>query len=197
MTFTTVKRFTVEEFDRLGELGFFDCEEGVELIHGEIIYMPRKKTPHSVCNGLLWKVLFRLLGDRADLRVQEPIVLSPDSEPQPDVAIVRNRSDNYLSSHPHPEDVFLVIEISDSTLKQDREIKSSLYAKHGISNYWIFNLVSECLEAYSEPYCDRRGNYDYRLKRIFLPDEDVNLPHFPDVVLHLSDIFPLDSLGES
>lgn len=187
----TTKRFTLDEYHRLGELGFFAPDERVELIRGEIILMPTKKTPHSFCNTLLWQELFRLIGDRAYLRVQEPIILPADSEPQPDLVIARNRADNYLSSHPYPADVLLLIEVSDATLNFDKTTKLSLYAEDGISYYWIFNLVDKCLELYSEPYQDMQGKFSYRVKRIALPTEVVTLPCFPDISLELSRVFPM------
>jgi Uma2 family endonuclease len=186
----TTKRFSLEEYHRLGELGFFAPDERVELIRGEIILMPTKKTPHSVCNTRLWKELFRLIGESADLRVQEPIILPADSEPQPDVLIARNSSDDYLSTHPYPNDILLLIEISDATLSFDQTTKLSLYAEDRILEYWIFNLVDNCLEMYSEPYQDRKGKFSYRLKRIALPNEVVALSCFPDVSLDLSKVFP-------
>ncbi|NEQ29210.1 MAG: Uma2 family endonuclease, partial [Microcoleus sp. SIO2G3] len=146
MTAVTVKRFTLDEYHRLGELGFFREDERVELIRGEIIQMPTKKTPHSVCNTRLIRKLILLVGERAIVRGQEPIILPTDSEPQPDGVIARDRSDDYLSSHPEPADILLVIEISDSTLSYDQQIKLSLYAEAGISDYWIFNLVESHLE---------------------------------------------------
>jgi Uma2 family endonuclease len=95
---TVMRRyFTLEEYHRLGDLGFFGEEERVELIRGEIIQMPTKKPPHSVCNTILVQQLILLLGKQAIVRGQEPIILPGDSEPQPDVAIVRNQEDNYLS----------------------------------------------------------------------------------------------------
>jgi Uma2 family endonuclease len=193
ITAVTPKRFTLEEYHRLGELGFFTPDERVELIRGEIILMPTKKTPHSVCNTLLVQELIILLGKHAILRVQEPIILPTDSEPQPDVVIARNRSDNYLSSHPYPDDILLVIEVSDTTLSFDRKTKLSLYAEDSISDYWIFNLVDNCLEMYSEPYQDSKGKFSYRLKRIALPNEVVALSCFPDVSLDLSQVFPSQS----
>lgn len=190
MTAITTKRFTIDEYHRLGELGFFTPDERVELIRGEIIKMPTKKTPHSFCNTRLWQELFKLLGESATLRVQEPIILPADSEPQPDVAIVRNRDDRYLSSHPMPDDIFLVIEISDSTLKFDQTTKLSLYAQANITHYWIFNLIDNHLETYSQPYQDLRGKFNYRHKQIALPNELIPLPHFPEISLNLSPIFP-------
>ncbi|MEG3905518.1 Uma2 family endonuclease [Microcoleus sp. B4-C5] len=193
MTAVTVKRFSIAEYHRLGELGFFAPDDRVELIRGEIIIMAAKGTFHSVCNSLLLKKLYPLLEERAIVRGQEPIILSADSEPEPDVVIARNRSDNYLSSHPEPADILLVIEVSDSTLKYDRRTKLSLYAESGISDYWIFNLVDIQLEMHSEPYQKQRGGFDYRVKRVVLPNEVVVIPGFPDLSLDLSAVFPAQS----
>lgn len=190
MITATRKRFTIDEYQRLGEIGFFKPDDRVELIRGEIIQMPTKKTPHSVCNVLLVRTLTILLGELAIVRGQEPIILPADSEPQPDVSIVRNRSDFYLANHPEPADIFLLIEISDSTLRFDRETKLSLYAENEIADYWIFNLVDNILEMYSEPYRDPQGKFGYASKRIALPRATVPLPDFPDLALDLSQVFP-------
>ncbi|MEG4229580.1 Uma2 family endonuclease [Microcoleus sp. N9_B2] len=195
MTAVTAKRFSIAEYHRLGELGFFEPDDRVELIRGEIIIMAAKGTFHSVCNSLLFGELYALVGKRAIVRGQEPITLSDDSEPEPDVVITRNRSDNYLSSHPEPADILLVIEVSDSTLKYDRRTKLSIYAESEISDYWIFNLVDIQLEMHSEPYQKQRGGFDYRVKRVVLPNEVVVIPGFPDLSLDLSAVFPAQ-MGE-
>lgn len=195
MTAVTAKRFSIAEYHRLGELGFFAPDDRFELIRGEIIIKAAKSTFHSVCNSLLLGELYLILRKRAIVRGQEPIILSADSEPEPDVVIARNRSDNYLSSHPEPADILLVIEVSDSTLKYDRRTKLSLYAESGISDYWIFNLVDIQLEMHSEPYQKQRGGFDYRVKRVVLPNEVVVIPGFPDLSLDLSAVFPAQ-MGE-
>lgn len=101
MNSVTAKRFSIAEYHRLGELGFFAPDERVELIRGELIIKATKSTFHSVCNSILVEELIILLTRRARVRTQEPIILSAtDSEPEPDVVVARNRSDNYLSSHP-------------------------------------------------------------------------------------------------
>ena len=184
------KRFSLEEYHRLGELGFFKPDEQFELIHGKIIKMPFKNTPHSVCNTNLWKQVYKIIGDQANIRVQEPIILPVDSEPQPDLVIACNQEDNYLSSHPYPQDILLVCEISDSTLNYDQYTKLSLYAEDNISDYWIFNLNDNQLETYSEPFQDTSGKFKYRVKRIYLPNEVVMLPGFDGLFLDLSSIFP-------
>ena len=191
MTFAIApKRFTLTEYHRLIELGFLGEDDRVELIRGELVQMAAKGMPHSVCNTKLVRELDRLVGDRAVVRGQEPIVLPTDSEPEPDVVIARGQPDDYLAHHPYPEDILLVVEVSDSTLEYDQTVKLSLYSEDQIQNYWIINLVRNQLECYSQPYQNGQGNYGYRLKRIALRHEVVNLPGIPDVDLDLNRVFP-------
>jgi Uma2 family endonuclease len=186
----TAKRFTLTEYHRLIELGFLTESDRVELIRGELVQMAAKGTPHSVCNTKLVRALDRLVGDRAVVRAQEPIILPADSEPEPDVAIVRGQPDDYLSNHPYPNDILLVIEVSDSTLAYDHTVKLSLYAEAHIQNYWMVNLVANQLERYSQPYQDNQGNFGYRLRQIALRNETVTVPDFSDLSLDLSRVFP-------
>ncbi len=190
MTLTTAKRFSLDEYHRLAELGFFHEDDRVELIRGEIIQMAAKGTPHTTCCSNLLEELAILVAGKAKVRCQDPIILPSSSEPEPDFVIVRLRTDNYLSAHPTPLDILLVIEIADSTLKYDQETKLPLYAEAGISDYWIFNLVKNQLETYTEPYQDSQGNFGYSVKRIVLPNQAIALPYFPDLSLDLSKVFP-------
>ncbi len=189
----TPKRFTVEDYHRLIKLGFLTENDQVELIRGELMQMVAKGTPHTVCNTSLVYEVTILLQRRAIVRGQEPITLPPNSEPEPDLVIVRNRSDRYLSGHPSSADILLVAEVADSTLKYDQEVKLPLYAESGISDYWIFNLVASCLEVYTQPYQDLQGNFGYASKQILLPNASVTLPGFPDLSLDLSSVFPIYS----
>ncbi|MGI8502416.1 MAG: Uma2 family endonuclease [Hassallia sp.] len=186
----TAKRFTINEYERLAELGFFKEDDRFELIRGEIIPMVAKGKPHAVCETLLFRELIKLLVDRALVRGQQPIIIPYSSQPEPDLTIVRNVNDNYLSAHPSPADILLLIEIADSSLKYDQEVKLSLYAEAGISDYWIFNLVDNYLESYSEPYQNLSDKFGYRRKFISLPNESINLPSLPDLTLDLSKVFP-------
>ena len=154
MSIAQAKRFTLDEYHRLGKLGFFHENDHIELINGEIIEMASKGTAHETCLRNLLRELPKLVGDRATLQSQAPITLPPNSEPEPDFAILQNRDDNYLSSHPKAADVLLVMEVSDSSLDYDQYVKIPLYAKAGIANYWIFNLFENHLECYSEVYHD-------------------------------------------
>ncbi|MEH2416133.1 Uma2 family endonuclease [Nostoc sp.] len=190
MSIAQAKRFTLDEYHRLGELGFFHEDDHIELINGEIIEMASKGTAHETCLRNLWKQLPKIVGDRATLQSQAPITLPPNSEPEPDFAIVQNRDDNYLSSHPKPTDVLLVMEVADSSLAYDQDVKIPLYAKAGITDYWIFNLFDNYLESYSEPYQDVQGKYGYLNKRIFLSNQVINFPCFPDLSLDLVRVFP-------
>ncbi|MBE9038011.1 Uma2 family endonuclease [aff. Roholtiella sp. LEGE 12411] len=190
MSITQAKRFTLDEYHKLTELGFFHEDDHIELINGEIIEMVSKGTAHETCLRKLWKELPKLLGGRATLQSQAPITLPPNSEPEPDFAIVQNRFDDYLSAHPKPADVLLVMEVADSSLNYDQDVKIPLYAQAGISNYWIFNLFDNYLECYSERYQDNQDKHGYLNKRIFLPNQVIILPGFPDLSLDLSRVFP-------
>lgn len=190
MSIAQAKRFTLDEYHKLAELGFFHEDDRIELINGEIIEMVSKGTAHETCLRNLWKELPKLVGDRATLQSQAPIVIPPKSEPEPDFALVQNRDDNYLSGHPQPADVLLVMEVSDSSLDYDQDVKIPLYAQAGISDYWIFNLFDNYLECYSEPHQNSKGKYGYLNKRIILPNQVIALPCFADLSLDLGKIFP-------
>jgi Uma2 family endonuclease len=187
---TTLKCFTLAEYHYLAELGFLSEDDRVELIRGQIVEMAPKGTAHEVCITRLLRELPKLVRDRATLRSQSPLVLPTNSEPEPDLTIVQNCADDYLSVHPEPADALLVIEVSDSSLSYDQEVKLPLYAEAGISDYWIFNLVENHLEVYSEPYQDLQSKFGYGVKRIILPNKVIALPCFPDLSLDLSKVFP-------
>ncbi|MDJ0508795.1 MAG: Uma2 family endonuclease [Crocosphaera sp.] len=193
MLTVTRKKFTLEEYHRLIELGFFASEERLELIRGDIVKMAPKRTPHSVCTCLLLEELYSFLKGKANVRGQEPIIIPPDSEPEPDIVIARKKEDNYLSSHPQVSDILLVIEIADSTLKFDREVKLPLYSEAGIMDFWLINLVDKQLEAYRQPYQTNNGDYSYRSQQIYLADDVINLPHVSDVSLQLKPFLSLHS----
>lgn len=190
MSVANVKLFSIEDYHRLTKLGFFGTEERIELIHGQFVEMVAKGTAHEFCITRLNRELLKLLGNKATVRVQSPILLPPDSEPEPDFTIAANKTDDYLSAHPSAADILLIIEVSDSSLKYDREIKLPLYAEYGIIHYWIFNLLDNCLESYSEPYQKPQGDFSYRLKRIVPINEAIAFPSFPNLSLDLARVFP-------
>ena len=146
MNVVTPKRFTIDEYHRLISLGFLTESDRIELIRGELIQITAKGTPHTVCSSILCRQLDRLLGDRVVIRGQDPITLPNNSEPEPDVVIARGTDEDYLAHHPYPQDILLVVEISDSTLTYDQTTKLKLYAEVGIYDYWIVNLNARQLE---------------------------------------------------
>jgi len=184
------KRFTVQEYHRLVELGFLSEDDHIELIRGKLIQRAAKGTAHETCIRRLLRQLPLLLQNRATLQCQAPISLSFDGEPEPDFAIVHNRPNDYATEHPTPEDTLLVIEVADSSLNYDREVKLPLYAEAKIRDYWLFNLPDRYLEAYSEPDEVVSGQFGYLNRRIVPTNGVIALPPFPEQVLDLTSIFP-------
>jgi len=147
----TRHRFTVAEYVRMGQTGIISEDERVELVCGEVIEMSPIGERHAACVAVLTQLITLRLRLGALVWAQNPIVLDDYSEPQPDLAILKPRPDNYRTSKPTPGDVLLVIEVSDSTLEYDRKVKMPLYAGAGIPEAWLVNLPEERIEVYSDP----------------------------------------------
>lgn len=138
MTVTTYK-WTVDRYHRAIQAGLFD-DQPVELIHGEIIIVPPEGEPYAYYNSEVGDYLRALLGTRAKVSEAHPITLSDDSEPIPDLAIVKPLGTVYLEHHPYPNDIHWLIEFSDTTLTKDLTTKKTTYATSGIQDYWVVNL---------------------------------------------------------
>ncbi|AFY71286.1 protein of unknown function DUF820 [Thalassoporum mexicanum PCC 7367] len=149
------KLFTVEQYHRMHEVGVLTDADRVELIRGEIIQMSPIGSKHAACVFRLNKLFSDLLGDRVIVGVQSPVVLPTDSEPQPDVCLLRRKDDYYESAHPTPADVYLLVEVADTTIDFDRQTKMPLYAEAGIKELWIVNLNDQCIEVHHQPATDR------------------------------------------
>lgn len=143
--------FTVTEHERLGEAGIFSADDHVELIEGEIVELSPIGKRHAACVGRLTRTLTLLLQSKAIIWVQNPIRINDFSEAQPDVAVLKLRADFYEQALPTPADVLLVIEVSDTTLEYDRQIKLPLYARAGVPEVWLINLTDERIEIYAGP----------------------------------------------
>lgn len=177
-----IRLISVAEYHSMGELGILNPDEKVELLAGQIVKKSMKGTRHTSTNKRIEKVLERLLGDRVLVRTQDPIRLDNYSEPEPDVAIVVPNLSFYADHHPTPSEVYLIIEISDTTLRQDCEYKAKLYAQGGIEDYWVLDINNRQL------YVFRLPSPDGYLSRQVLSDGEVISPlAFPDIKLSISD----------
>jgi len=151
-----VRRFSVEEYHRIVEAGILDEDERVELIDGRILKMTPIGSQHAAYVSFLNRKL-RPLEEAAIMRVQDPIILDDETEPQPDIAVVKLKANAYADSHPHAEDVLLLIEVADTSLEEDRLIKLPRYAGSGIPEVWIVNLIENIVEVYREPFTLANG----------------------------------------
>lgn len=157
----TRRRFTVDEFQRMAQAGILGEDDRVELLDGEIVEMTPIGVAHAACVTRLGTFLGRRLGNAATVRIQCPVVLASDQQPQPDVAVVRFRADGYRDGHPEPTNTFLVIEVADASLRTDRAKKIPLYARAGIPETWLVNLPDDTVEVHRDlrdgRYADARG----------------------------------------
>ena len=135
----------------MGEAGIIAPDVRVELIQGEIIDMTPIGCGHAGLVKHLNKILIQTVGDAVVVGVQDPVVLDDFSEPEPDLALLRFRGDFYTKSHPRPEDVLLIVEVADTTLQYDLEVKLPLYAHAGIPEVWLVDIVAKCVTVYSHP----------------------------------------------
>ena len=143
--------FTVSEYYRMSEAGIFTEDDQVELIEGEIIEMSPIGSRHAACVKRLLALLSGLKGEEVIISVQDPVWLDDHTEPQPDLALLKARDDFYASRHPIPSDVLLVVEIAETSLSYDREIKIPLYAKAGLAETWLIDLQCESVTLYTRP----------------------------------------------
>ena len=181
-TFTPIRRrFTVEEYCAMAEAGILAEDERVELLDGEIFVMPPIGEPHEDGTTRLSSDLIIRLHDRAWVRVQNSIRLNDYGLPEPDIAVVRRR-DDYHRVRPTPDDVLLVIEIADSSLRRDRELKLPHYAAAGIPEVWIANVHARHVEAFHDPI-----DGVYQSSRIVPADGRISPRAFPDVELTVGD----------
>ena len=148
------RALTVSDYHRMGEVGILTDRDRVELIEGELIAMSPIGSEHAGTVNALTRRLVQAVGERGVVAVQNPVQLDDLSEPQPDFAVLRPRPDDYRRATPRPNEVLLLIEVADSSLAYDRNVKRSLYARHGIPEFWIVNLVAGEVEVCRSPAGD-------------------------------------------
>jgi Uma2 family endonuclease len=178
------RRFTRKEYHRMAEVGILGERDRVELIRGEIVQMSPIGSRHSAFVDNLNRLLVRRLPDDVIVRVQGPVALADDTEPQPDFTVLRRRAVAYKDREAWAEDAVLVIEAADSSLAYDRSTKRRLYAEAGIPEYWVVNCAAETIEVHRGPIPD-----GYREVRLVTGVTTLSPQAFPDVALSTTEIF--------
>jgi Uma2 family endonuclease len=176
--------FTVEEYHRMAEAGVLGPDERVELIEGEIIQMAPIGPRHAGCVINATRLFITRLGDRAVVSPQNPVVIRPRSEPQPDVLLLRPRAVSYSRELPASQDVLLAVEVADTTVRFDRLVKARLYARAGIREFWLCLPVDGSVEVYRGPAAD-----GYTSVTLYGAGQIVSPLAFPDVSFTVSDFF--------
>ena len=184
-----VHLWTRDEYYKMAELGFFDGKR-VELIEGEIIEMSPMKSLHATVIRLVLEVMKNVFAKGYIIDSQLPMSFNKNTEPEPDVAIVKGEIKDFTQAHPKTAE--LIIEISDATLRYDRMKKASLYAKNKIQDYWILNVKDKRLEVYRRPIKDKTMFYGFGYaERLIFTEKDTAAPlAAPDAKIKVADLLP-------
>jgi Uma2 family endonuclease len=183
MKATEMRRWTREEYERMIAAGMFAPGERLELVDGEILQMPPQGSVHATVIQLMSDALRSAFGPAFSVRQQLPIGLAADSEPEPDLAVVAGTPRDYWDAHPRT--AALLVEVSDATPEYDRRRKGSLYARAGVCDFWIVNLVERCIEVYREPHQASYGS----CRRVF-PGDRLEPLAAPGSNIQVADLFP-------
>lgn len=178
-----VRRWTRDEYYRMAEAGILRPEDRVELIDGEILTMAPQRSPHAVAVRLAQEALRTAFGPGFDVRPQLPLTLGEATEPEPDLAVVGGEPRDYRDAH--PTTALLVVEVAESSLAFDRGIKSRLYARSGIPEYWIVDLAGGALEVLRSP-----AGGEYRERRVLTADASIAPLARADRPIAVADLLP-------
>jgi Uma2 family endonuclease len=179
------RRFTLEEYYRMAEVGILGPEDRVELIEGEIIQMSPIGPRHATCVNALTRRLLQAVGDRAVLSPQNPVRLIPDSEPQPDVVLLRPPEARYWEHRAEPADAMLVVEVAETSYRYDRYVKLRLYARAGVPEVWIVDLVHAVVEVFREPSAT-----EYASAQRVVRGDTIAPAALPDAAIVVTEILP-------
>ncbi|MEQ9234672.1 Uma2 family endonuclease [Coleofasciculus sp. E2-BRE-01] len=181
---TNIRLITTADYHRMAEVGILAADEKVELIAGQIIQKMPKGPAHSALCKRLEKCLEKLLGDQVLVRLQDPIQLDTYSEPEPDIAVVHPNANFYADYHPRPEEVYLIVEIADTTINRDLGSKANLYAAAGIVDYWVFNVTTQQLHVFRDPQVD-----GYQRQLILKGQQSIDILAFPNCMITVNECF--------
>ncbi len=174
----------VDDYHRMAAFGILQPDERVELVNGQILEKMPKGPAHSALCKRLEKLLERHLGEQVLVRLQDPIRLNDFSEPEPDLAVVRSDPNFYADRHPTPAEVYLIVEIADTSLSRDLTVKADLYAAAGIEDYWVIDLSRQQLHSFRTPQPD-----GYERQLILRRQQNIDLQAFPDCTLPIQAFF--------
>lgn len=186
----TRRRFTADEYQRLGQIGTIHEDERVELLDGEIVQMAAVGSKHFACVNRLTDTFAPLANGRFTVSVQNPIRLSPHSEPEPDIVLLRYREDFYEDALPGPEDLLLVIEVADSSVKYDRDVKLRFYAEAGVPEVVIVGLTKSVLTSYRKPI-----SRSYTAVTIYQRGDSFTPELLPDVTISVNSVLGREAGG--
>lgn len=177
--------FTVDDYHAMADAGLFPAGARLELIEGEILEMTPIGPVHASIVDRLNMLLTAVVAGRAIVRVQNPVEANPRSEPEPDLTLMAPREDYYSTAHPRPEDILLVIEVSDSTLSFDRRVKLPMYARSGVAEVWIVDVAGRAVEV-----CRRPGPDGYAERSVVGEGDEVAPLALPDIIVPVASILP-------
>ncbi|MDP9379834.1 MAG: Uma2 family endonuclease [Chloroflexota bacterium] len=177
------RRFTLDDYHKMAEAGILSEDDRVELIAGEIVQLSPIGKYHAACVKRLNRQLGLQLGDEVVIGIQDPVALGDDLAPQPDVSVLRAREDYYAEGLPSPEDILLVMEVADTSLAYDRQVKLPLYARAGVPETWLWDLPQQLVERHSDP-----SEWGYRSITRAGRGEQLASTVLPSLVIRVDDV---------
>ncbi|TYQ25721.1 Uma2 family endonuclease [Pseudanabaena sp. UWO311] len=178
--------WSIADYHQMIEAGVLDEDDRVELLEGKIICMSPQRPFHAASVQRSSRLLFKLLGDRAEVRTQLPVTLGNDSEPEPDIAVVRFENHEYSFRHPEAPDIYLLIEVADWTISKDRKQKARIYGKNQVLEYWILDIQKRQVYVFRQP-----EDGTYREELTLSSNDSLAMQAFPDVAIALDALFPI------
>lgn len=185
MTSAKLHLWTVEDYHRMVETGILSTNDRVELLEGQIVKMSPQTPLHVATKKRTYDYLNNLLASRATVRSESPVTLPPGSEPEPDIAVVAIDPREYSDHHPVPSEIFLLIEVADTTVDSDLKEKAPLYARANIREYWVLDARKRRVHVFREP---KDGTY--QLQSVLSEDDALSPLAFPDVSVSFNQLFP-------
>ena len=177
------RKFTVKQYHQMAQAGILTEDDRVELIRGEIVEMSPVGRRHAACVKRLNALFNQRLAQAVIVGVQDPVELDDNSEPQPDLSLLRRRADFYEAGHPQVSDILLLVEVADTTVESDREVKIPLYASSGIAEVWLVDINEECLEVYRQP-----SPNGYKVIQKYYRGQNLTIQAFSDVSFTVDEV---------